>query len=1119
MRLVFVSSTFKDMQFERDALKVRVAPRIDSFLAKYGENVHFGDLRWGVNTSELESEDSSKKVLKVCLDEIDNCRPYMIVFIGERYGWIPSSELLEETMKMKDIQNVPNDISVTNLEIEYGALLHPDFEGRVLFYFRNPIDTSEMDEEERKIYEAESPLHKEKLDRLKKVIEEKYPNYIRTYDVKYDKKSKTLVGLEPLMDKINEDLQRIFDLDLAKLNSLPAPERAVQNSHAFLERFYKNAYARKEAKLNEWNLDFDDYYYADEDNLPLVEMIYGPEGSGRRTLLALKYKLSLDRKDILTIPYVNELDEFTNDDDKFIGTIIYKIEERAGKEISHSTSIEYLAQLLDEIENSKNKFFINVFVMNADNSIIKCVRLLEAYKPIWSCLSFYLQSDDYDDEKDNVPQFKYNFENDIKPLEDDEKILLINAIAKSRHKEIAKPVINKIIQKEDSDNPLYLSLIVERLLMLDHEDFQNIRHLGDGMEAINKYMSQIVDQSGNDLVSISKDILKEIIERTNPEMALKLVAINTLKNHLNQYALEELFKYYGWPYNDLDYSLFKRLIPSVFAMSSDDSGITWFKNDQIVQAAKELIADYQEDNHLDDIINWLENVEVSGIITEKFIEHSKAVFYREKGDVNKFVDNLFRILTTQKVETLSDFSNDDFKNAYMMSSYYIKALKNSYRDEDGFSEKVDDEVIRRLTDEKYHNHILLLNLYHQYFINEKRTTKELIHFTNYQSKLSYKFILAHTNNPNNVALKDFAVFYALLSVSMDMESIEFMEDLETMQQCQVVMKFVQNNKDEMKELKESGKTRIRFYTNSIYESYKSIYDMAKTTDDIEIKKQIIMAIEMVIAQAYSDKTVGPLLKAVESKEELTITDKDKPNFCGLLLLLYTAANIYLELENEQKAQIKYEQGNYLLNVFLKSLTLDDLYDEKVFNSLPETIECLVDYVENSKETPDDGFANLVLLKLKLVHAIYPGNLKVAIMGAKFAALIDSDEHHGFESFRFFFMNALFGLLNMQKVKAKDVESLIDSAAQFRGYDIPANHIDVYMSYLLVDFFDKSDGDEEDMEKVFDMIYYYLNDWEKTKLKDPFFKDVVDGIAKLYKDPAKKEKELIKVAKQYIKDYL
>ena len=180
MKLVFVSSTFKDMQFERDMLKSNVAPRMDAFLAKYGENVHFGDLRWGVNTSELESVDSSKKVLKVCLDEIDDARPYMIVFIGERYGWIPSSDLLKEAMNMKGIDNLPDDISVTNLEIEYGALMNPDFEGRVLFYFRD-LDTSKMNEEERKIYEAESPLHKQKLLELKREIEKKYPDFIIHY--------------------------------------------------------------------------------------------------------------------------------------------------------------------------------------------------------------------------------------------------------------------------------------------------------------------------------------------------------------------------------------------------------------------------------------------------------------------------------------------------------------------------------------------------------------------------------------------------------------------------------------------------------------------------------------------------------------------------------------------------------------------------------------------------------------------------------------------------------------------------------------------------------------------------------------------------------------------------
>ena len=101
MKLVFVSSTFKDMQFERDMLHTHVIPLLDSKLTRYGESVRFGDLRWGVNTTEYSEEESSKKVLKVCLDQIDDCKPYMIVFIGERYGWIPSQDLIKNAALLK----------------------------------------------------------------------------------------------------------------------------------------------------------------------------------------------------------------------------------------------------------------------------------------------------------------------------------------------------------------------------------------------------------------------------------------------------------------------------------------------------------------------------------------------------------------------------------------------------------------------------------------------------------------------------------------------------------------------------------------------------------------------------------------------------------------------------------------------------------------------------------------------------------------------------------------------------------------------------------------------------------------------------------------------------------
>ena len=62
MKMVFVSSTFKDMQFERDKLNTYVVPLIDESISQYGEQIFFGDLRWGVNTTQL---DENEKVFYV----------------------------------------------------------------------------------------------------------------------------------------------------------------------------------------------------------------------------------------------------------------------------------------------------------------------------------------------------------------------------------------------------------------------------------------------------------------------------------------------------------------------------------------------------------------------------------------------------------------------------------------------------------------------------------------------------------------------------------------------------------------------------------------------------------------------------------------------------------------------------------------------------------------------------------------------------------------------------------------------------------------------------------------------------------------------------------------------
>src|SRR5262245_4390908 len=93
---LFVSSTFRDMHAERDHLVQVVFPELEERLGARRCTLEPIDLRWGVDTAALPGEEEKERaVLRVCLDEIERSRPFQIVLIGERYGWIPPRERLE----------------------------------------------------------------------------------------------------------------------------------------------------------------------------------------------------------------------------------------------------------------------------------------------------------------------------------------------------------------------------------------------------------------------------------------------------------------------------------------------------------------------------------------------------------------------------------------------------------------------------------------------------------------------------------------------------------------------------------------------------------------------------------------------------------------------------------------------------------------------------------------------------------------------------------------------------------------------------------------------------------------------------------------------------------------
>jgi hypothetical protein len=153
-RPVFISSTFKDMHAERDWLRNHVFLPLEEELKKRHHHLETIDLRLGVETVEEASEEARElKVLKVCLDEIERSRPFFIVLLGDRYGWVPPEERMERAAREAGFTTTVSGKSVTALEIEFGIVKKdPAQRRRSFFYFRHPLPYADMPEEKRAQY-------------------------------------------------------------------------------------------------------------------------------------------------------------------------------------------------------------------------------------------------------------------------------------------------------------------------------------------------------------------------------------------------------------------------------------------------------------------------------------------------------------------------------------------------------------------------------------------------------------------------------------------------------------------------------------------------------------------------------------------------------------------------------------------------------------------------------------------------------------------------------------------------------------------------------------------------------------------------------------------------------
>lgn len=247
---IFVSSTFTDMEAERDYLNNIIANKLEHYFERKRISLKFIDLRWGVHTDKDEAKELREaSVLKVCLDEIRRSRPFFIALLGGRYGWVPPHDRFLRILDNMDEEDRyllrdGEGASVTALEILFGALGKQSLLKRSLFYFRDDASYNGMSPEEKAKYI--DLTHSDRQSALKQKIRQEceangLSDNIQTYHLQWEQGKFT--GLDEWGNKLEAHLRHEIESEIAETQ-----ETTPQNWYE-MEKLQHDIFVHKKTEL------------------------------------------------------------------------------------------------------------------------------------------------------------------------------------------------------------------------------------------------------------------------------------------------------------------------------------------------------------------------------------------------------------------------------------------------------------------------------------------------------------------------------------------------------------------------------------------------------------------------------------------------------------------------------------------------------------------------------------------------------------------------------------------------------------------------------------------------------------------------------------------------------
>ncbi len=501
---VFISSTFRDMVLERDHLVKHAFPKLRQQCEARGVTWGEVDLRWGI-TNEQQAEG---KVLPICLDEVERCRPFFIGILGERYGWVPL-EIDEELVRKENWLAEHRERSVTELEILHGVLNNKEMQGKAFFYFRDPAWLESIPDDEISMY-IEGPTDQEiemmGIDRAEQRARERRVK-LQDLKKKIENSSDTVTRIfstpDELVEMVTEDMSRMID-ELFPKDQTVDPFEMERIAHHAVSMQKSTVYVKRPLYFEQINR----FIEGSESCL----LISGASGTGKTSMVANwagEYRQTHPNDNVLihfigSTPLSSDIenllwrllgdlrkwydihDEIPQNPAEYAQTL-----SRWLKRVSGKKRCVIILDSLNQLEDKPGVSSLTWLPMEIPSNVRLIVTSLEgqAFTELV---------------KRNAQQLE------IMPFTIESKKQMIEGFLRWCHKSLDPGSIQQMIESDHTDSPLYLKLLLEELRL--EGKFESLKEQLTAFlktESIPQLMLLILDRLERDYVGTDRNLVRD----------------------------------------------------------------------------------------------------------------------------------------------------------------------------------------------------------------------------------------------------------------------------------------------------------------------------------------------------------------------------------------------------------------------------------------------------------------------------------------------------------------------------------------------------------------------------------------------------------------------------------